>query len=407
MQPAQPLGSESGKPLQKDSERSFNAELESSEKIFNGFLARSPDLALFYVTDRDIEIRKRVGFKSSLEFLDVLENDNIIKFGKALKEKANLNAEDEHGFPLFIRVVQHSIREKGITLLKYVIGKGIKTDAEDQGKGTGLMWAAFSGNTEILDYMRTVPSIIKTINHEDTSGNTALFYALGIASTPKAYRLENFEKLIASGADPAHVNKSGSSLLMQKILSKQYEVVNVLLQNQSVIESINRQDSKGNTAVIYATQVATSTDSNAAAQRDLLKKRLIVMKNLIINGADPSISNKAEKNAFSYANMAVLPLNKEEDNLKYLLKDILNVGLSSATREAKGSELNAILKRGLENMRQGLERIRREKAILRGSEGMPNNAVTNGPPERRNVKDTLRNGVKTQKKKPDRVNIRN
>lgn len=268
----------------------------SSEQLrFELLLKSHPTDALFSVLERNKP--KSIGKEQ-------YQLDTILGIGRALGSRASLDAYDQHGFPLVIRAVQYSLREKDTSVLEELIREGMPLKATDPSGATPLMWCAFSGNELLLDYMLSIPAFRQTINKEDKiTRKTALEYSVDI--NLNAVRLRNFRKLIEAGAEPNHTNSSHTSLLMKMANRRQTKMVSVLLEYPSVIENINAKDDKGNTAIIYAVMAISGLNIDSATDALRIQsedyKPLAMIKKLTKYGADPEIANKEEKNALFYA----------------------------------------------------------------------------------------------------------
>jgi len=101
-------------------------------------------------------------------------------------------------------------------------------------------------------------------------------------------------KLLAYEADPTAKDMWEMTALMWAVRNGLINVTIKLLQDRKVKLNINIQDKEGNTALIHAVR-----DSGKVSPYDLVKMVTI----LLLNGADPTITNQLEQTALSYANI--------------------------------------------------------------------------------------------------------
>lgn len=139
-----------------------------------------------------------------------------------------------------------ALSNSNLTMINFLISQGADVDVK--------LWS--SNNRPLMDAVKSsqsldlVPLLVENganVNNENTSGATAITYAISGYSANKARIIQY---LIEQGANVNHVDTSGRTYLIQAIDFKYaLEVVNVLL---AAGADPNKIDSKGKKAVDYA-----------------------------------------------------------------------------------------------------------------------------------------------------------
>jgi len=159
------------------------------------------------------------------------------------------------------------------------------------------------------------------VNLRDNKGITSFLLACGCNSG------ELIMLLLNKGADPnIQRNDDRCSALMKSIASYKYSVASVLISRDDV--KLNLQDSQGNTVLHHACKENLGS----------------TVHQLLIRGADQTITNKDGKIAFDYCheNMKWLFKNYEETNKKTQKENTLLVPVAS---DADTSDKQKLIKR--------------------------------------------------------------
>ena len=110
---------------------------------------------------------------------------------------------------------------------------------------TPLMGAACA-SPKVVELILLRRECMNTANHVDNTGRTALTYAVDAGNIELVKIL--FKKIDASLADC-----EGMTLLMRAVIDEDKKMVRLLLSEEDCLETVNRQDNRGRSALHYAT----------------------------------------------------------------------------------------------------------------------------------------------------------
>ncbi len=124
--------------------------------------------------DRGVDVNKVSGDGTAL--MSALDNNKFVTAQLLLNNKANLEAQDQHGYTVFAR----AINDGKVDVVKWLLNKGVDVNAKNPYGNTALTQAAELGKVDVVKLLlnRGVD-----VNAKDPYGNTA--YDLAFTSSIK------------------------------------------------------------------------------------------------------------------------------------------------------------------------------------------------------------------------------
>lgn len=197
-------------------------------------------------------------------------NPDIAAVKSAVANGADATAFNRSSFDPVVLAINNKAPNETI---KYLLSiKGNEADKITHDGRIYMFWAAYTGNTEIMEALLQKGSRVKAV---DSHGNTVLtFAALAGQQNTAVYDL-----LIKNGIDAkAEVNQDGANgLLLAMPLDKDFALTNYFISKGL---SLNSVDKKGNTAFDYAAK-----SGNINLLKTLIEKAVKPTSNAILMAA--------------------------------------------------------------------------------------------------------------------------
>eukprot|EP00042_Codosiga_hollandica_P043722 m.419595 g.419595 ORF g.419595 m.419595 type:complete len:714 (+) comp56627_c0_seq57:71-2212(+) len=164
--------------------------------------------------------------------------------------RSQIDAQDEGGDT----PVMTAVYKGKIDCLKHFVKAGCDLTIKNSSQETLLHAASRGGESEMVEHLLGIPSILQTINAVDDCGSTVLMNTIANCS------IDYVRSLVRAGADVDVRDKEGQTALHQAGVSGTVELLRVLLEASAA--SINVQDNSGQTALMRS---AVGIDSKPLA----------------------------------------------------------------------------------------------------------------------------------------------
>lgn len=199
-----------------------------------------------------------------------------------------------------------------------------------------LHWAAYRGNTELVEYLIEKGS---DINLEDSHGTTPLaFAAANGQANPKLY-----EAFFKAGIDPKKKYTDGANLLLIAVSADKELTLTDYLTTKGL--SLKDVDSNGSTAFDYAARTG-----NISLLKKLLDRKVKYTDNALLIAGQGSRreTNTLETYKYLVEELKIKPTatNKSGENILHILANKPNQGEIIAYFLAKGVDANKVNKEG-------------------------------------------------------------
>lgn len=244
--------------------------------------------------------------------------------------QASINLQDSYGWT----AVMYAVNTKNLPLTQLLISAGAKTTPQANKANaldTALLIAVTNQTVSlpIVQALLQAPDSKDSINLQDTTGWTALMYAVSNNNLPLTQLLLASRAKTTPQANQA--NASQTALIVAISQSASLSVVQALLNAPDSKQSVNLQDNTGTTALMYA-----ATAGNLPATQALLAA-----------GADTTIATPNGQTALSVAAAnckSVIETASYEETNTNLLNGIVNNNLAAVkTSLAAGANPNWII----------------------------------------------------------------
>lgn len=250
-------------------------------------------------------------------------------------EKGNNPAEaNANAFDVVVMAINNDAPFTSIKFLLDQPGNPINKSTHDN--RIYLHWAAYRGNTELVQYLISKGS---DVNFEDSHGTTPLAFAASNGqSDPKLY-----DAFFKAGVDPKKKYADGANLLLMGIASDKELTLADYLTTKGL--SLKDVDNNGSTAFDYAARTG-----NIALLKKLLDKKVKPTDNALLIAAQGSRreTNTLETYKYLVEEVKIKPTatNKSGDNVLHILANKPNQGEIIAYFLAKGVDANKVNKEG-------------------------------------------------------------
>ncbi len=215
----------------------------------------------------------------------------------------------QQGVQLNSASVIKAVRAGDLELLESLQGVGVDLGDPEMSGETALLAALKSGNAEVRDYLLGKKSVIRTLQHRDKSGNTALLVTIKEGDYVTA------NKLIVLGAKMGGQGEAGESLIMTAMANDDSKLFDFLIE-QGV--SVKEKNAQGLSPLVVAVNgekkdwvirlLKAGADANqtgARGEKLLLEAvesdRTELVKTLIQYGAKVDVINKSGETALMMA----------------------------------------------------------------------------------------------------------
>ncbi|MBP4137014.1 ankyrin repeat domain-containing protein [Flavobacterium geliluteum] len=222
-----------------------------------------------------------------------------------------------------------------VATIKYLLEQlGNETNKLTHDNRIYLHWAAYKGNTEVVEYLIAKGS---DINFEDSHGASPISFAASSGVVNPAI----YDAFFKAGIDPKKKYKNGENLLLLAIPFDK----NLTNSDYFVTKGMSYQDvdNNGNTAFDYAARTG-----NIALLKKLLEKKVKYTDNALLIAAQGNRreSNTIETFKFLVEDVKIKPTatNKSGENVLHLLagkpnqKEIINYFLSKGVAANKANK---------------------------------------------------------------------
>lgn len=199
-----------------------------------------------------------------------------------------------------------------------------------------LHWAAYRGNTELVEYLIAKGS---DINLEDSHGTTPLAFAAANGQVDTKL----YETFFKAGLDPKKKYADGANLLLMAIpFDKELTLTDYLTTKGLSLKDV---DSNGSTAFDYAARTG-----NISLLKKLLDRKVKYTDNALLIAAQGSRRETNTLETYKYlveeVKIKATATNKSGDNILHLLANKPNQGEIIAYFLAKGVDANKVNKDG-------------------------------------------------------------
>ena len=161
---------------------------------------------------------------------------------------------DDRGMQL-LHYVAWSSKSTIADIEPFVTGDSLQQNAKDDQGRSALILAAERGNSEILNYLLSLPNRPRLTN-TDVNGLSLLHYAV------RSRRVETIDLLLQHGCSSQIVDKTGQTALHHAVNRKNLEAVKRLLTLDGD-GYLSRQDNRGRTPLDLALSISPENDITA------------------------------------------------------------------------------------------------------------------------------------------------